>query len=217
MSPERVTVYVVDEVAAAELELHVRPGTGARCALYGWDVVPEPVDAGPPTQVVDVFAHALAKVATVAFLDAPVPEVRDDGWQLVGGDQWRRLAPTLGQRLLGHRPLALVATRCAERLRALFGGEVSWSQRLQAALVLGDGPLPPITRDQVVAVVEARDADLAALPLPVGVTALVLPAVDGDYLELVGRDPAVVAAIRAAVATECAQRGLGFEARTDWR
>lgn len=217
MSRRQVEIYAVADVVAPELQLHVRAGTGASALLFGWSREPEPIDGGVPAAVVDIFAHALARNGPVAFLHAAVPAARDGVWQEVAGEQWLRLSPTLVQRVRGHRPVALVISRRAERLRELFSGDVSWSQQLQAGLLLREGAAPAISRAHIEALVTARDAAFSTLPVPAEAAALVLPAVDGDYIEMVASSAHVLASLRAAVATESTRRGVLFQERTDWR
>lgn len=70
---EKLAVYVVDPTQVCELQLHARPGAGAYCALFGWDVAPPSVDAGPPMILETIFAAALVHCGTLAFLSTSGP------------------------------------------------------------------------------------------------------------------------------------------------
>jgi hypothetical protein len=105
-----------------------------------------------------------------------------------------------------------MATRDLERARGLFT-EMSWPQQHQVGFVLREGRLPSLTRRLVSDVLSAKDASIGVLGLPEEVLALALPAVDGDYLELVAREQSTREDVRAAVAAECERRGLPFGSR----
>ena len=103
-----------------------------------------------------------------------------------------------------------MATRAPERARTLFTGSVSWSQQHQVGFVLREGRLPTLTRRHVVDVLAARNSTLSALGLPDEVLALVLPAVDGDFVEVVARDHAIERAMHLAISEECERHGVPF-------
>jgi hypothetical protein len=200
-------LYLVHDVRDARLELHVRPGEGVRHAVFDWIVQPGPIDAGPPPLVAEVFAEALAAIGLVAFLDEPAVELPSGAWRAVGRDHWLALAPTW------RRPrFALVATRDPERIRTMFDGAASWSQRAQAGFVLGDA-LAVLPRALVDRVIGARDAPLASLGLPSEVRMLVLPAVDGALIEIAARDDGGFDDLRAGIEAACRTRAIGFEVR----
>ena len=106
-----------------------------------------------------------------------------------------------------------MATRAPERARKLFTGSVSWSQQHQVGFVLREGRLPTLTRRHVVDVLAARNSTLSALGLPDEVLALVLPAVDGDFVEVVARDHAIEQAMHLAISDECERHGVPFGTR----
>lgn len=194
MTVERIEMYVLEDLRAPALQLHVRPGAGACCALFGWDVSPPLIDEGPPAIAQAVFATALLRCGTLAFLAEPVSHA--------------------GQLRRPPRPV-LAATDRFDRALALFSSTASWGQQQQAGFVFARGALPTLAPRLITAVLDARDASLSSLDLPEHVIALVLPAVDGDYLELVARSPSVREAMRDAVASECTLRGIPFSARPD--
>jgi len=209
-------IYVVRDAWSPDLQLHVRCGPGSHTALFGWDVEPPPVDAGPPPLVEGLLARALVAVGPLAVLSVGRAQ-STEGWSADGEDRWLALGRSLGDRIRGLPPLALVATRDATRARTLFSGDLSWSQQAAAGYLLGDGEWPPVSRALVARVMDARDADLADLALPDGVRALALPAVDGDYLQLAASDPEAIDAVAAALSAACADAGVPFEVRADWR
>jgi hypothetical protein len=130
----------------------------------------------------------------------------------VDDDHWMRLSPTLYDRVL-RRPLSsIMATRSAERARSLFS-EGGWSQQQQIGFLLREGQLPMLTRQLVVTVLDARNVGINELGLPEEIVAVIMPAVDGDYLHTVAREQSTQDAICAAVAAECESRGIPFGAR----
>lgn len=210
---EHLAVYAIDDVNAPELQLHVQPGPGAHCVLFGWDASPPLIDAGPPPILEQAFAAALVRCGVLAFLHGRTRFLRQRGWFLIGADHWLRLPRTLVDRLRRNPQLWVTATSNAERARALFDDGMTWPLQAQLGLLVPQGQLPTVTRQLVEDVLGARNAPIDALRLPDGVIALALPGADGDFLEVVTRSPATRDAIRSAVASECDQRGVPFSIR----
>jgi hypothetical protein len=201
-----VILYMVHDVRDPRLALHVRPGHSVRHAVFDWDVVPPPVDAGPPSAIAAVFAEALAETGRVAFVDTPIVKLPEHAWHAVGGDAWLPLA-----RRFREPRAALVATRDPARIRTMFSSIAIWSQQNQAGFVLRDGALPMLSRPQVERVITARDVAFDQLALPDEVRALVMPAVDGAYIEVAARDDRMFDHLRDEVAAACRARGIAFE------
>src|SRR5262249_9035976 len=109
--------------------------------------------------------------------------------------------------------VALIATRDPVRIRSLFSSIASWSQQAQAGFVLRDGPLPMLSRSVVERVVTARDAVLTDLNVPQEGRMLVLPAVDGDYIEVATSDERLFESLRATTVAACLRRDLLCESR----
>lgn len=212
---ERTILWVAEDVLAPELQLHVRPGAGVACALFGWDVTPVPIDAGPPQLVEEILAHALVHEATVAFLH-PEMAPRSSTWESREGDLWLHLPAGLVDRLRGRVASTLVATRRPERARDLFDC-AGWSLRAQVGLLLPEGTPPIFGGELLRRALDANNVAFEELQMPAAIGALVFPAVDGDYLELVARTPALRSAVREAVRRECEARGVVFEVRSSWR
>jgi hypothetical protein len=199
------------ELQRRELQLHVCPGPGAFSKVFGWDVVPPPVDAGPPPVLETVFATALVRCGTLACLTdsgPPASSVPRHGWAQVGEDHWSRLSPTLVDRFLRPPPW-MMATRDPERARTLFTG-MSWDQQQQVGLVFRGDRLPHLTWRFVRDLAGARNARIEDLAIPQEVALLALPAVDGDFLELVARERSTLEFAHSAIAAECERRGIRF-------
>lgn len=214
MTPERITVYALDTPARASLQCHVRPGKGAFCALYGWDAAPPPIDAGPPARVEEVFAAAVVRCGTLAFLALPDRIPPRTGWDTGRDGSWLRIPPSLADRVRRRRPPSIFATTSPDHARLMFSGPVSWSQQHQVGFLLRAGRLPVLDRRLIAHVMAARDASITSFGLPDDVIALALPAVDGDYLEIVARDDSTLTTIRSAIAGECERRGVTVESRS---
>jgi hypothetical protein len=73
--------------------------------------------------------------------------------------------------------------------------------------------MPIFDRRLLVDLLGARDVPLRTLELPGEVIALIFPAVDGDYLELVARETATRDAMRAVIVDECGHRRVSFSVR----
>lgn len=213
MTTERVTVYAIDATSNRALQRHVVPGEDAHCDLYGWHVEPPAIDAGPEAPVEEALAAALVRCGTLAFLADPDRRPGSSAWTMAIEGSWLQIQPTLFDRVRRRLPPWILATRHAEPARQLFSGAVSWGQQHQVGLLLRDGALPILGRQLVVDLLGARDAPICELGLPDEVIALVFPAVDGDYLEIVAREASTRDAIRGAIADECGQRGLSFDVR----
>ena len=212
-----LAVHVYEDVDDAALQLHVRPGPGAHCALFGWKLPPTHIDAGPAAALAAAFAAALASCGTLAFLETPSPRRRRVlGWFTDGGDAWLAVPASLGDRLRRRPPPWFRATDSAERAGRLFDGSISWDQQAQVGLLLRRDSRPLLDRSLLRSVIHARRIDVAELQLPGDVLALALPAVDGDYLEIVARVVTTRDAICHAITAECARRDIPCEARS-WR
>ena len=213
MTTERIAVYAVDTPPDPMLQCHTKPGGGAYGALYGWEMEPPPVDAGPPPLVEEVFAAALVQRGTLAFLaerETPSPQ---PGWTVANEGSWLRIPPTLADRLRRRPPPWIFATSSADHARRMFSGSVSWGQQHQVGFLLRPSRLPVLGRRLVIDVLRARDLSITTLALPDDVIALVLPAVDGDFLEVVARNESTWEAIRTAIIVEYNRRGVAFHVR----
>jgi hypothetical protein len=211
-----LAVYVSDDVHKPELQLHVMPGHGACCLLFGWDVFAAHVDSGPPDVLGEMFAAALTQCGTVAFLDIPDRRLSGAGWLVEMRDSWLAIQSTLLDRLRRRHPPWIRATNDPEHARRIFNGNVSWSMQAQVAVVLKQkkqDKLPLLERRLVQDLVSARDVEIGSLRLPEEVAALALPGVDGDYLEVVTRERSTRDLVRTAVERECGKRAIPFSAR----
>jgi hypothetical protein len=213
MTKEPVSVYVIDDLRVPQLQLHVRPNIGVHCSLYGWDVTPLLVDEGPPPILQDVFAAALVRCGTLSFLATPSRLPSHSGWFAAGDEHWLRLSPTPSDWLRHRRPPWIMATDNPEQARALFAGTPSWGNQHQIAFILKKGQFPILTRRLVVDLLGARDAVFADFSVPNEIMALALPAVDGDFLEIVAPEKSTREMIRAAIADECSRRRITFSSR----
>lgn len=99
-----LAVYVSEDVYKPELQLHVMPGHGACCLLFGWDVPASRVDSGPPEVLGEMFAAALTRCGTIAFLDIPDHHLSGGGWLVETRDSWLAIESTLPDRLRRQRP-----------------------------------------------------------------------------------------------------------------
>lgn len=83
----------------------------------------------------------------------------------------------------------------------------------QVCLVLKQDELPLLERRLVQDLLSARGVKISSLQLPAEVVALALPGVDGDYFEVVTREPLTRNLIRTSVEGECGKRDIPFNAR----
>lgn len=207
-----VAIYSLYDVQGANLQLHIARLPDTFTAVFGWDALHH-VDGGPPDSAIDIFAESFVASGTVAFLDVPENVKSGPGWTRVANDSWLAIPHTLMERISARRPPWVRATNSAGVARRIFQGAVSWEMQTQVAFVLKRDALPEFGRDLVRDLLCARETPLVQLHLPDEVLALVLPAVDGDYVEVASRDPIVREAIRTAVAAACKERGIPFEVR----
>jgi hypothetical protein len=208
--PASVVVRISHPVKRAPWPLHFVAAD--RVALVGWEAKPEPVAAGPPPAVAAILGQALCRVGRVTFADAAA--AGSEGWrQGPEGDWVIRFPASLGHRLRGRGALSLCSTLRPERARDLFAvAGFDWSQGAQAVLLSNPGdPPPPLSLSDFAALVDAAEADPAALRLDRAIRGLALPGVDGDYLELVALDLALLPAFTDALRAACEAQGVAYE------
>jgi hypothetical protein len=213
MVSQKLAVIAAYDISDPRLQLHVRPGRGAYCALFGWEAEPWPADDGPPELVEQVFATALVTCGTLAFLDVPAQRTSKTAWPSAHGDSWLPIKAALWDRVTCRKPPWVVATDAPARARTVFNGDVNWCRQSQVGFLLQRGRFPRLDRDLILKLLTRRYLELDAIDLPDGVVALVLPAVDGDYMEIVTLDAVQRDLIRDAVANECSHRGIPFSVR----
>jgi hypothetical protein len=191
-------------VTEPEWRLHVRPGNGAHVALVGWKTRRPSLDAGVPAEVARLVARAICREAQVTFLDA---SSFDAGavWEPIG-DGWRRVVATPTRVTSGGaRAFPLTCTANPKIAAQLFADdEFQWVLRAQMGLLGCPGDPPPaVDHAALRTVLQAHNASLTEWALRWSIPGLVLPGVDGDFLELVAFDDGFAARLHDALVAEC--------------
>lgn len=199
-----VRLAYAPDVTEPEWRLHVRPGDGAHVALVGWKTRRPSLDAGVPVEVGRLVARAICREAQVTFLDSSSMEA-GVAWEPVAAG-FRRVVPAplrLGQS--GMRAFPLTCTADAKVVARLFADDdFQWVLRAQMGLLGGLGDPPPaVDHGALRTVLQAHNASLTEWAQTWRIPGLVLPGVDGDFLELVAFDEGFAARLHDALVAEC--------------
>jgi hypothetical protein len=148
-----------------------------------------------------IFHHRLAIERAAPRTWTAVP----GGWACV-------LEPPVIKRLLRKPGLPLVATSDPGRAEDLFNAEAfSWELRGQIVLLSPRGsPPPPLSYAQLDDARSRKRIDDARLGLPAAIEGLVLPGVDGDFVELIAFEERLWRTLPEALAGECAKSGVAW-------
>jgi hypothetical protein len=183
---------------------------GMRTGLIDWLLEDAPVDAGVPPDVAELICQALCRSRRVTFLDPRAEETTSPAWS-AGPDGWTRvLQPTLFGRMSGRPRYPLLCTEQPERAAELFSTEgFSWVQKGQIALLSrASGPPPELGHAQIDAIFRREPIGRIQLGLPADIEALLLPAVDGDYAQLIALEEVHRKRIIDDLASACSDADL---------
>jgi hypothetical protein len=173
-------------------------------ALLGWKTRRPSLDTGVPAEVGRLVARAICREAQVTFLDSTSAEA-GVAWEPDDAG-WRRVVPT-PLRLGASGPRAFPLTCTAEpkvAARLFADDDFQWVLRAQMGLLGCPGDPPPAVDHAALRVVlQAHNASLTDWAQKWSVPGLVLPGVDGDFLELVAFDDAFAARLHDALVAEC--------------
>jgi hypothetical protein len=178
--------------------------------LIGWITREVQVDAGVPSEVVEVLSKVLTRLTVVTFLgEYPTSSPRaPNQWLDVGGARVTVLTKK-PSALSRPRPLPLVATRDANVAQELFrSAAFDWNQQAQLALLSEPGPPPAVTYDLVEQCVH-RSAIAGAIR-ELRLRGILYPAVDGDFATLVSDDPAFAQDFERELSRACEAAGISF-------
>jgi hypothetical protein len=192
------------ELTEPEWRLHVRPGDGAHVALVGWKTRRPRIDEGVPAEVGRLVARAICREAQLTFLDSSSCDA-GVAWEPVD-EGWRRVVPAplrLGSG--GARAFPLTCTADARVATRLFADDdFQWVLRAQLGLLgrLG-APPPAVDHAALRLVLQAHNASLTSWAEAWSIPGLVLPGVDGDFVELVAFDDGFATRLSDALVAEC--------------
>lgn len=176
---------------------------GVRVDYLVWSASPVAIDAGVPDEVAQRLGVALCAAADVLFLGGPAADlVPDPAWRACAVGTWCA-AVRLPLRLrtpLRRRDIPLTFTRRPDVLAGAFDAPgFSWDLRGQTIWLFDPGSAPP--RIDAAALDSGLDQD-PPVALPFGSVGLLRPGTDGDFAELLTREPpmriAVLDTLRAA-------------------
>ena len=194
----------------------------ARLTLFGWKLVPAPVDGGMPPAVAGAVARALGAVARVTFPCGWLRRPRSRSWTVVDEDLTRSLAPAgwLGRiraRITDatRDDEALVSTRRAETIaRAFTDGRFPWWLQSQVLLLSEPDAAPPeIDPETLLALIETTWTLHADSLVPSGVCAILRPGVDGDFMALLSLTGDLGERFTDALQTQARSGGFGWMTR----
>ena len=188
-------------------------GAGARVGLLGWVLDAPNVDAGVPPKAAGIVARAACRQHVLIFHHrVAIEHGAHRTWIDVPGGWTCVLEPPTIKRLLGRPALPLVATSDPARAEELFHSEgFSWELRAQTVLLFQAGSPPPsLSYVMLEDALSGRASARPRLGLPADIRGLLLPGVDGDFVELVAFDEPLWRTLPAELASECAKSGVGW-------
>jgi hypothetical protein len=191
----------------------LRPvGPAARIGLLGWITDAPQIDDGVPHEVARVIARAACRSCLVTFLH-PLPEQQAPStWQPIPRGQGCVVKPPPLKRALRRPTFPLIATGDPDLAESLFYADgFSWELRGQMALLFPTGSAPPpVTYDALEAVFGGEPIDRDHMQLPAGLLGLLLPAVDGDFAQVIALDEPFWLTLPEMLAEECRRAALGW-------
>jgi hypothetical protein len=193
---------------------HLRGGgAGADVGLLGWVMDRAPVDAGVPTEVAGIVVRAVCRSQVLTFLyPLAVQQAESSTWTRAPWGWACVLRPAAFQRALGKTTFPIIATSDPATARELFRADgFDWDLEGQIVLLSAAGSAPPsLDYDHLERLFGNAPLNRAATRLPKEFTGLLVPGVDGDFLELVTFDDAVSQVVSDAIALECADAKVGY-------
>lgn len=192
-------------------DLHARPRPACRIALLGWRTSEVPVDAGVPVDVVHVISRALCRLGMVTFLHSPkhLDMQKTDSWHGASGGYECLLKASPLDKLRGYPDFLLLCTSEPSLVERLFDQTAfQWVLRSQVVFV-SPHSIPPqsLQHSDIVLALEGRDADLSSTFRKKGITSMLLPGVDGDYVECVVFDNSAWIDLQERLKEECLVAG----------
>ena len=188
-------------------------GAGARVGLLGWILDAPRVDDGVPERVARIVTRASCRWHLLTFLHRlAVERGAPATWITIPGGWACVLEPPTIKRVLQKRAFPLLATSDPALAEELFRAEsFSWELRGQMVLLSpGGSPPPSLSYVQLEDAFRRRWIDHARLGLPADILGLLLPGVDGDFVELVAFDEGLWRSLPEELAAECGNAGVGW-------
>jgi hypothetical protein len=184
-------ILLCDSPQQRHWELPLPDTTAVTLTLLGWIVRPEPVDSGVPVVVAEVLSRALSDLGMVSYFGAPVR-----------AGLLRGLFTRSAEATLCHASDPQAVGRVFED--ATF----DWSARAQAAFISRtDAPPPSLTLQDLEQALAGQSYErLRAC----GVTALLLPGVDGDVAGFYAFERELAQRVREVLQAAAAQHGAAF-------
>jgi hypothetical protein len=115
-----------------------------------------------------------------------------------------------GLKRIRRHAFPLISTSAAEKGRSIFNAEpFVWEFGSQIVfLSAADAPPPAIQFDHVDRIFQAELLNRDRLDLPSNITGLLLPAVDGDFVEVVAFDEQLWQTLLRDLDSECTKMGV---------
>jgi hypothetical protein len=194
-------------------ELYTGGAPGTR-ALLGWVTDAKTVDAGVPQSVAALLSRALCRCVMLTFLWQPHNgSSAAEPWKPSGKGNVKHLKPGLLERARGNPPFTLLATSDPAVAENLFYNEkFSWELRAQRVFFSPIEVLPDLDYRHVSTVFNwASNLDVVRHFRGTNVVGMLLPAVDGDFAELLVFDEVQWPSLQQALSQECAAQGIDFQ------
>ncbi len=204
MAPiDRIVIIAPGSLPALAADAHfaTTPGADVVTGTVTWESATPSVDAGVPAWAVGVLARALCADHCLSFLVAPSDAAEGP-----------LMKPSLLDRARGARSMGLISTTDAAQAEAMLDDSTSaWMYRNQVGLLSArEAPPPQVDYATLAGLIRARG--LTRWPdLDAAVRGLVLPAHDGDFMQVAFREPQALAAWFARLAEACSAAGVGLE------
>lgn len=180
--------------------------------LIGWISSQVPIDAGVPSEAMQVLSESLTRLAVVTFLGEPSTPARlaPNEWHQVPGG-WAACLTGTRSLFSGRYALPLIATRDPGVARELFrSSSFDWNQQRQMALLSEPGRPPAVRYDLVEQCLNR--SSIAGAIRALHLLGILYPAVDGDFAALVSSGSGFGGDFQKELRLACQTAQLSFEA-----
>ena len=182
------------------------PPCATHTGLIGWVMRERGVDGGIPHEVAALIARAMSRCATVTVLGTLAESNAVSQSPQSGGSTWSRVVKPTGiisSRLKKGYPL--VTTRNPPLVQALISdGDFSWALKVQRLFLSAPNVLPVLSYEQVdIAFERPESLNCDDMVRNAHLLALMLPAVDGDFVGIISFSDAFWDSLISAFEAEC--------------
>ena len=194
-------------------ELYTRGVDGIR-ALLGWVTGTRTVDAGVPKPAAKLLTRSLCSRFTPTFFRFHDKNPsRSPQWEPSGNDRTKRLKAGFLDKVRGNPTFTLLATNNPVEAENIFYDEkFCWELRAQRVFLSQINVLPDLDYRHVCEVFNwPKHINVVSLLQNTKVLGLMLPGVDGDFVELFVFKETQWKSLQQALSQECAALNVDFQ------